>query len=97
LNPEVVTTQQQPKEMNERVHKWGVSPFKSSPVSKKPPLQLTGISFSDDDLSYAVVNNKIVQTGDEINGWNVKSINPGYVEVAKRGMVEKLTLESSLE
>lgn len=89
---EVNLTQAEVKKVNRKDYRWGGNPFKSFKASKRASLGLTGISFNDNGLSYAVVNNRVVQTGDEIAGWIVTSIRPGYVLLTKKGVVEKLVL-----
>jgi len=89
---EVNLTQAEVKEVNRKDYRWGGNPFKSFKASKRASFGLTGISFNDNGLSYAVVNNRVVQTGDEIAGWIVTSIRPGYVLLTKKGVVEKLAL-----
>lgn len=89
---EVNLTQAEVKKVNRKDYRWGGNPFKSFKASKRASLGLTGISFNDNGPSYAVVNKRVVQTGDEIAGWIVTSIRPGYVLLTKKGVVEKLAL-----
>lgn len=91
-NSEVKITPAEVGKLDRKENKWGGNPFKSFEAPKRASFGLTGISFDDSGPSYAVVNNRVVQTGDEIAGWIVSSIRPGYVLITNKGIVEKLAL-----
>jgi type II secretory pathway component PulC len=54
------------------------------------PFELNGIMFSDNDKS-ALVNNKIVQEGDTVDGAQVTRISEESVELSREGKTITLT------
>lgn len=57
-------------------------------------LVLNGIFFSQDDGYYALINNKIVKVGDDVNGAIVKHIDLDNVELESgTGLLVKLSRE----
>lgn len=58
-----------------------------------PSFTLNGIFFSEND-TYALVNNRIVREGDDIEGCLVKKINPTDVEIALRDKIIKLSTKN---
>jgi hypothetical protein len=82
---------------------WGRNPFRSHepvPAAAKSSAKsqntgiphLTGISYHKNRASFAVINNKVVQANEKIDGWHVVSIYCDYVLIKKSGTIEKLTM-----
>jgi hypothetical protein len=64
------------------------------PEAQKTALVLNGIFFSQDDGYYALINNKIVKAGDDIDGVIVKHIDLDNVELeSEAGLLVKLSRE----
>ncbi|MCP4584285.1 MAG: hypothetical protein GY839_21950 [candidate division Zixibacteria bacterium] len=82
---------------------WGRNPFRdhrpsrtgatrsSEPKTTGKP-HLTGISYHKDRASFAIINNKVIQANEKIDGWHVVSIYRDYVLIKKSGAIEKLTM-----
>ncbi|MFH0762569.1 MAG: hypothetical protein V1925_01620 [Candidatus Omnitrophota bacterium] len=67
---------------------------KNAPQAQKTALVLNGIFFSQDDGYYALINNKIVKVGDDVDGAIVKHIDFDNVELeSKAGLLVKLSSE----
>jgi len=66
--------------------------------------RLTGISYrqsprpfgdttdNESKLNYAIINNRILKTGEKIDEWQVILINRDYVKIKNNDTIEKLTL-----
>jgi len=87
--------------------KWGRDPFlvhnakeivnnnyTESNTSAEP--RLTGISYHLDRPSYAIINNKVLQTNDKVEGWQIVSIFNDYVLIKKSGVTKKLMMGETL-
>ena len=84
---------------------WGRDPFSDhstsgasnnsrlSPASPGIP-RLTAISYYDNDVSFAILDNKVVTEGDKIGSWTVLAIRDNIVVIRRPGQVENLTLGS---
>ena len=66
------------------------SPISSEPETSSADLVLNGIVFAP-DTSYALINNRIVTVGDEIEGAAVVQITQDFVEVKRGEILIKLT------
>jgi len=86
--------------------KWGKDPFlvhKAGEIIKNNYTELntgepklTGISYHRDSPSFAIINNKVLQTGDKIDGWQLVSIYNNYVIMTKSGITKKLIMGETL-
>ncbi|RKX20052.1 MAG: hypothetical protein DRP26_02360 [Candidatus Zixiibacteriota bacterium] len=85
---------------------WGRNPFgykenivensDGNPINKVNGIpSLTGISYNKEGMNYAIIDNKVVQEGDEINDWKVLLIRMDYVKIKNAGVVKKLNLRDS--
>ncbi|MDI6606373.1 MAG: hypothetical protein QME65_04455 [Candidatus Omnitrophota bacterium] len=64
------------------------------PEAQRTALVLNGIFFSQDDGYYALINNKIVKVGDDVDGAIVKYIDLDNVELeSEAGLLVKLSRE----
>ena len=63
-----------------------------SPFLGRKPFTLTGITQADDEWN-AIVNNRLVRVGDEVNGAKVESIEEGKVVLRWGDETVSLTLE----
>lgn len=82
---------------------WGRDPFRndvtieggsaeySSNETTTAP-ELTGISYYKSEASYAIINNRILQAGETIDGWQVLSIYNDYVKVSSLESTKILAL-----
>jgi len=73
---------------------WGRDPFssdtyKSGQVSSE--LKLQGISYRQDNVGYAFINNEIVKQGDAIAGYEVEEVLKDRVLLKKGGQSFYLT------
>ncbi|TRZ96165.1 hypothetical protein D4R78_01550 [bacterium] len=56
-------------------------------------LNLEGIIYDSDDLSYAVVNGEVVKVGDEVNGYDVLKIEKNKVIFIKDSQPMEIELK----
>ncbi len=86
---------------------WGRNPFRTEDYSTGDSNreiidranaipELTGISYYENESSFAILNNKVLQVGDKTNGWQVLSIERNYVKVKSIEGVEQLILREAL-
>ena len=65
---------------------------KSTPAAEDVTLKLTAVfSHPQADNSYAVINGKLLKTGQQIAGATILSISPGEVKVRHHGKEKRLT------
>ena len=55
-------------------------------------IQLEGIIYDDGGVSFAVVNSKVVKTGDQINGYEVAGIEKNKLILKKDDKTKELIL-----
>lgn len=58
--------------------------------------RLTAISFYRSGDSFAIINNKVVQKGESVDGWKVQAIERQFVTVKNKFGVNKLNLGEKL-
>lgn len=79
---------------------WGSDPFvwkethKESKTSKSYNFNLSAISKSNSEY-WALVNGKILATGDEIDGWKIIKIAKNRVVLSKNGKTIELTIKGA--
>jgi hypothetical protein len=84
---------------------WGINPFQPERLDKVETdnvnysasdglPSLTGISFYHNDLSYAIIDNEIVQSGDKINDWLIIAINKNFVQIKNEFGIKILRMEN---
>ncbi|MCX6827457.1 MAG: hypothetical protein NTV06_09395, partial [candidate division Zixibacteria bacterium] len=77
---------------------WGKDPFRpriiqaSSPSNPNPVWSLGGILYNEDSPA-AIINSKVVKTGQTIDGARVIRIDKKMVTLDKNGAIISLTLE----
>ena len=65
---------------------------KPTPTAEDVTLKLTAVfSHPQADNSYAVINGKLLKTGQQIAGATILSIGPGEVKIRHRGKEKRLT------
>jgi len=87
--------------------KWGRDPFMAhntgeivynehteSKTAGEP--RLTGISYHQDRASFAIINNKVLQVSDKVDGWQIMSIYNEYVLIRKSGITKTLMMGETL-
>ena len=70
---------------------FGVQPVLG--VSKMPEINLSGIVYSADD-SYCILNNKIVKTGDSVQGARLVSVSKNTVKLDYQGQEMLLSVNN---
>jgi hypothetical protein len=58
--------------------------------------RLSAISFYHGAQSFAILNNKVVQAGEKVDGWQVLKITGDYVTIKNRFSTNKLSLGEKL-
>jgi hypothetical protein len=82
--------------------KWGKDPFlvhntggtannNYTGLNTNEP-RLTGISYHQNTPSFAIINNKVLQVNDKVDGWKITSIYDNYVLIKKSGKTKKLMM-----
>ena len=87
--------------------KWGKDPFlahnageivynKHAESKTAGEPRLTGISYHKDRASFAIINNKVLQVSDKVDGWQIMSIYNEYVLISKSGVTKTLMMGETL-